>query len=453
MGRFDGRTRKGSIARASFAAMIFALGGAAAHAQTPAAPEASAAPVDQTSDPFATAEAPPAPETAPQPAAPELTLSDAIANGKVILEARLRAEFVEQANIANEASAYTLRTRLGWETAAWNGFTGLIEFENVTQLSDEDYNSGINGKTSFPTVSDPEGTEINRAQISWSPSPMFQAVLGRQRIMLDDQRFIGNVGWRQDEQTFDAARADLALGKFKATYIYSNYVNRILADERDWDGEINLLNASYAFADPLKLTGFAYLTDIETAGATGNSNQTYGARATGKLWAGLVGVSYALTYAQQEDYGSNTANFDLDYAGAEVSAQFDIYTARLAYESLEGNGARGFTTPLATLHAFQGWGDLFLTTPTNGIEDLNLSLNVRPRFRRDHFFNIDLTARYHDFDFERTGLDIGDEFDFQAQAALTPRLSIVVKYADFDADVTSTYFDTTKTWIGLEFRL
>jgi hypothetical protein len=33
--------------------------------------------------------------------------------------------------------------------------------------------------------------------------------LGRQRVNLDDQRFIGAAAWRQHEQTFDAARAEM----------------------------------------------------------------------------------------------------------------------------------------------------------------------------------------------------------------------------------------------------
>ena len=38
-------------------------------------------------------------------------------------------------------------------------------------------------------------------------------------------------------------------------------------------------------------------------------------------------------------------------------------------EYLEGNGTIGFSTPLATLHKFQGFADVFLTTPASGITD------------------------------------------------------------------------------------
>ncbi|MGL1204265.1 alginate export family protein, partial [Vibrio parahaemolyticus] len=36
--------------------------------------------------------------------------------------------------------------------------------------------------------------------------------VGRQRITLDDQRWVGNAGWRQNEQRFDAARIETRLG-------------------------------------------------------------------------------------------------------------------------------------------------------------------------------------------------------------------------------------------------
>src|SRR5206468_7229217 len=135
----------------------------------------------------------------------------------------------------------------------------------------------------------------------------------------------------------------------------------------------------------------------------------------GKTWVGLYQLAYNATYARQSEYRGNSAPFDLDYWGADAAGTFDIYTAKLAYESLEGNGARGFTTPLATTHAFQGWADAFVLplggnkSFVDGIEDLNLTLNVKPRFKLTYFFNTDIIVRYHDFNAQRTGADLGHE--------------------------------------------
>ncbi len=58
----------------------------------------------------------------------------------------------------------------------------------------------------YPVVADEEAYEINRFQFTNTSLPGTTLTLGRQRILLDDQRFIGNSGWRQNEQTFDAFR-------------------------------------------------------------------------------------------------------------------------------------------------------------------------------------------------------------------------------------------------------
>ena len=73
---------------------------------------------------------------------------------------------------------------------------------------------------------------------------------------------------------------------------------------------------------------------------------------------------------------ARTPNVSL--ASSITSPTTGIVTVKAAYESLEGNGARGFSTPLATLHAFQGWADVFLNTPADGVDDASLTLVVRP---------------------------------------------------------------------------
>ena len=46
-------------------------------------------------------------------------------------------------------------------------------------------------------VADPDGTEINQALLRYDHTKG-NAVVGRQRINLDNQRFIGSVAWRQN---------------------------------------------------------------------------------------------------------------------------------------------------------------------------------------------------------------------------------------------------------------
>jgi Alginate export len=389
--------------------------------------------------------------TAAAETAPPGDIVSAIQGGKLILDARARVEEVDQSNVA-DAEAFTLRTHLGWETAAYRGFTALIEAEDVRQLGGGDYNDGVPPAEPFATIADPDVTEINRAQLAWTINPHFGVTLGRQRISFDDQRFVGPSPWRQDEQTFDAARADVAYGRFKATYAYVDHVNRVFAEALDWDGPSHFLNASFAVDPHLKLSGFAYLLDFdEPAAALAQSSATYGVRAAGAATLEGVKLDYAATYATQEDYGSNPASFDLDYVGAELTAAMGAFSGRVMYEELEGDGARGFATPLASLHPFNGWAGVFGATPADGLKDFNVMGTMRPSFSAEHLSNIVLSARYHDFEAERTGADLGDEIDLLATAALTPNISAMLKYADYDG--TGAPADTTRAWLGLEFKL
>lgn len=377
------------------------------------------------------------------------SLTDAIGMGKLIFEVRGRYETVDQAGFADNAEAYTVRTRLGWETSAWNGLKGAIEFDNVTDLGSGHYNDAVGAAEPYPVIADPEVTELNRIQLSWSPDPYFTGTIGRQRIVLDDQRFVGPVGWRQDDQTFDAVRADFKVGPVKATVAYLDKINRIFAEAADYDSDSWLFNGQVATGSDLFVpTAFVYALDFPTA--PGASTITYGVRATGKAKAGDIAWSWAGSYASQSDYGSNPSSYSLNYWEADIGAAYGPVSAKLGYESLEGDGTRGFATPLATLHAFQGWADVFLTTPANGIEDTSLTLTWKPPLKAPHFSGLALTGVYHDFEYQHGGGSLGEEFDLQATASVTPKFSLIAKYADYQG--VTGYADRTKVWVGFEFK-
>lgn len=474
------------------AVLTLAIGGAAQAQEPPPTTEAQAtAPPDtggltgadglSDTPPEAAvvADAPSAEAPAPEPARASGFGSpgDAILAGKLLFEVRGRYEAIDQkrtATLTENGEAATVRTRLGWETGDWHGLKGLIEFEDVRQVGPEHFQvqvpgaagAPINGaaKARYPIINDPDGTELNRLQLTWTPSAALQATIGRQRILIDDQRFVGNVGWRQDEQTFDALRLDGAWGRFKATYAYVTHINRILAELRDWDSDSHLLNVTWSPAEQLRLQGFAYVLDFGNSAA--NSSVTKGVKASGKAWFGLYQLAYSATYANQRDYRGNTPDYSLDYWAGDVAATFDIWTGRLGYESLEGNGARGFTTPLATTHAFQGWSDAFVQPLggnkgfVDGIEDLNATLNVKPRWKWPYLFNLDVLVRYHDFSAERTGARLGHEWDAQVVGTINPRLTAAIKYADFERDDSPVRAgraapppSRTKVWFTLEYKL
>jgi hypothetical protein len=365
-----------------------------------------------------------------------------------ILDSNLRYAHVEQAGFAHDADALTWRNRFGVQSRQ-GPLSGLIEFENVTALV-QDYNSGLNGKTAYPQESDPQVTELNRAQVTWTPDAHSALTVGRQRIILDDARFVGNVGWRQDEQTFDAVRYDLKSGGFALTAAYLTKINRVLGEEKDWDSDSYILNAGYALHG-VKLTAFDYALDFANAAAS--STLTLGARASGGFNLASVKVNLTGQYARQSDYRNNPAEFELQESMLEVAATYRIASFKINYESLGGDGKVVFVTPLGTTHAFEGFADAFSgtggnKTTANGLDDLNCAATLSLPHKSA------LTLIYHDLSTARLGVGLGHEWDAVATVGLTKHLSLLAKYADYDASASPLApASRRKTWLALSYKL
>lgn len=360
---------------------------------------------------------------------------------------RLRYEAVDQANFPDSAEALTFRMRLGAELNI-DGFKVLVEGEGTAGLSNR-YNDtlGFNGVEPYPTVADPESVELNRAQLSYVKDGNGVTV-GRQRINLGNQRFVGSVGWRQNEQTFDAVRGQLKQGMFVADATYAISQRTIFGVDsasEHFDGDLVLVNAGIDTAN-FDATAFAYVLDYDSRVAF--ASQTYGATATYSRTL-QPGTSVALTgsYAIQSDTGINPTDFQADYYFAEVSGIMAGFTLAANYEVLGSDGGRAaFQTPLATMHAFQGWADLFLTTPTNGVRDLQVSL--RKGFTLPALGPVTAQVAWHDFDSDFGNLDYGTEINASLGFRVGP-VAMMVKYADYNSDGFAV--DTEKFWLQAEW--
>ncbi len=377
-----------------------------------------------------------------------------IKEGKFYANVRYRYEYVEQAGINNEANASTVRTRFGYETGVFEGFKVLGELEASNNLGSENYNDTTNGQTTFPVVADPDGVEINQAWVSWSGLPDTSVKIGRQRVNIDNQRFIGSLGWRQNDQTFDALFVEnSSIPDLNLKYGYIHNVNRIFGEDHplgDLASESHVLNASYQVADWLKVNGYGYFLEFDRAPAL--SNQTYGIRLSGKNPFNDVSFGYELEYAMQDDYGNNPANYDADYFHIAPSLTFGGLTIGGGFESLEGNGMNSFATPLATGHKYNGWADKFLATPVDGIEDTYVKLVYKVDGVHEIVDGTKFVAVYHDFDSESGSMDYGDELDLLVTRKLPhpdflKGASVSLKYADYDAD--DLFTDTKKIWFVL----
>jgi hypothetical protein len=385
-------------------------------------------------------------------------LGDAFHATKPILDMRLRTEDVEQDGIANDANAMTLRLRAGFETGkAWNT-TLLVEGGGTVPIDDE-YRPDpmVPEMTTYPVVADPEAYYVNRLQLVNTSIPGTTLTLGRQRITLDDQRFVGNVGWRQNEQTFDAFRVvNKSVKGLVLDAAYFDRVNRVFGPDSPqghYEGDSVLLNASYQTKIG-KIAAFNYLLDFENLvgvpAAVRDSTNTYGVRFTGdRAVTDKVKIGYTGSYAMQEDYADNPLTFDLDYYNVEGSVTVKQYGLAVGIENMEGNGVKGFTTPLATLHKFQGWADKFLATPANGIVDdyVNLSGTFKAVGGLD---SLAIVVGYHDYEAERIDADYGSEINLSV-AAKYKKINAMLKYADYEEGVLASARNTQKLWMQFEF--
>jgi hypothetical protein len=291
---------------------------------------------------------------------------------KPLADLRLRYESVDQQGLAQpEADAVTARLRAGVE-ARTGPLSALFEGQGTLRLAGNAFD-GLTGAANRPLIADPENVALYRAQIAYR-TPSFAVTAGRQRIMLDDERFVGGVGFRQNGQTFDAVRAEwTGLPGLRADVSYVWQVRTIWgvdgtgARPRSIDGE-NIL-ASLSAKTPLgTLTGFGYLVDQDEAGVQGYrlSSQSYGARFSGaqKLSANTK-LGYAFSYARQSDYRRNPNDYTADYWLADVTLDLSTLKLNAGYEVLgasDGTALTSFQTPLGTNFKFQGWADKFLVT-------------------------------------------------------------------------------------------
>jgi hypothetical protein len=386
-----------------------------------------------------------------------------------IVEARLRWEHVDQPT--TDADAVTVRVRGGAELKHSSGLSLLAEGEGTLALVG-DYNAFPfavavgQRRPQYSTVADPETVELNRLQIQYKAKDVTLTV-GRQRINIDDQRWVGSVAWRQNEQTFDAVRGEAKLGPIALDAVYANSQRTIFgldagraADfapgqgpRQSLDGDFVMLNAT-AKAGPLNLRGFAYLLDNDAPFARGNSSQTYGGKATASFGlAPKTKLNLMASYARQSDYGSNPANYAADYFAGEAGVAVSKLTLTAGYEELGADsvGGRAVQTPLATLHKFNGWADLFLNTPAKGLRDHYLGaaykfdgIKVLP--------GLNAAVVWHSFDSDIGGLDYGDEWN-ASLGFKVGQVAVLAKYAnykrhgaaDFAGDV-----DTEKFWLQAE---
>ena len=392
---------------------------------------------------------------------------------KFKLDFRMRYEEVDDASKLENADAATLRSRLSYESGAFENFTVGLEMDDVTRLdSGQQYNDGVNGRIKYSPIIDPDNTEVNQAWINYAGIPKTNAKLGRQRITLDNERFVGASAFRQNEQTYDSfSVSNKSLPNTTLYFANIANVNTVFGPDNDKQGEYdtdtNLFNLKYEGIPGLTLSGYAYLmdyTDDENAAAFLYSNDTYGVRAAGKHGFGDETLKYALEYAQQSDAYDNPINYSADYYLGEISYGNPSITGKIGYEVLGADDSAnfdatgkstkaGFQTPLGTLHKFQGWADQFLGGGTGniptGIADQYIGLEGLA-------FGLNWIVMYHQFDpYNSTASvdNLGNEWDASVEMKWG-NYGVSLAYAAYNAEDSENLpvgiYDKEKLWLTLQ---
>jgi len=390
-------------------------------------------------------------------------LAGAVEAGRPTVQLRLGYEYSDLAdNGASPAHGLNLRTRLGYRTGDFHGAGAYLQLQNVANLVEEfSFKRGgsKHGDLDRDLIADPDGSRVHQAYLDFKPLPDTVVRLGRQEITLDDHRLIGNVDWRQNGQSFDAASVtNRSLPDLTLYGAVVDRVNTITLDTLDLDSLV-LLHGAYVGLPGQQLSAFCYLLDTEDESPAARDSATFGLRFAGTY----ARMNYALDYARQEDYRDSEGHGG-DMFNAFLGARIARIEAGAGYSYISGrSGSSGpFDTLFSTAHKFNGWADQFLDTNggalNDGLQDLYLQAGTQ-------LAGIKLLAAYHYFDTteDNSAADphfdkaYGDELDFLLSRKFGKHFSGLVKYAWYNAKsaaangIANPTADEQVGWVRLQY--
>jgi hypothetical protein len=348
------------------------------------------------------------------------------------------------ANNSGQSASLLVRGNLHSHWRDW--FDTFVEVDAVGSAFKDDHSDGVrfNGQ---PLLQDPPGTEFNQAFATLN-TDQFLLHLGRQRINLDNQRFVGGNGFWQNEQTFDALFSQFKLASnSRFTYSYIANANRIFGEDADKNNpgrgplpsgitpprppafygdheqHTHLTHVEWNEWDYTRVTAYAHR--MENLDMPAASNATYGASYSVNYKIDRVKYRVQLEAAQQDrfDLGRNQLPYYL------VDAGIGINTVELIarYEVLGENDGVAFITPLGSNHKFEGWAGVIGNTPNTGVRTASLGVLWRAS-------PIRLETHYLFFKDDVRGQAIGEEWDVDIAFRPIRKHNLSLRLAHFEPD-------------------
>ena len=353
------------------------------------------------------------------------------------------------------ANANTARLRLGLLSPSFYDFQAYAEYQGNYALQD-DYNQGVLVKnTNYSVIQDPQRSELDQLWLSYKGIADSLVKFGRQRIKYDDDRFIGNVGWRQLEQTYDAVSLTHNNQTIFGLTVNAAYLGH-LQDPLGQNAKLSapILNLNYKIPDWGNLIAYGYWLDFQDSSNAAKSSQTYGLRFDGKSpqFYDAINFLYTAEWGNQSDYANNPNHYSADRINLMGGISgFDI-SLQGAMEQLDGYGVnKTFNTPLGTNHAFQGWADV-IKNPINATAPAGAALGqgIRDVFATASYKMLNdsliFTGIYHDFYDDTGSVKFGSEWDLSLLKKFGKHYSLLAKYADFNTG-NIAFTDTQKIWL------
>ena len=375
---------------------------------------------------------------------------------RVSLDFRLRSEAFTQDYYEDDALASLLKTRMNIDHQLAKGFSVQIELDNVSAIGSQHYNSTRNSMIDYPTIADPEGSDLNQLWLGFSGEDL-EFWLGRQRILIADKRFIGSKPWRNNEQTYDGLRIKWSPTdelRFDGSYVVN--VNRVYGpvdgeNPADWNGDNLFFEVQYLVTENFIAKSYFYELDIEpqpgfvASKTVNNSSRTMGVSIEGEFSP----FTYHSSLALQEASGPSELDYKADYYSFELGLPIAHSNLSLGIEQLGSDNNIGFSTPLANGHGYQGWADQFLRTPSVGVRDAWIGID-------SVIDNVELKGVFHDFHAavpSSKNHGFGRELDLLATWHMDKNLAVTAKAAFFDASPKGLFVNATKVWFMIEYSI
>lgn len=376
------------------------------------------------------------------------------AYGKLTGDVRVRYENVDDESRPRNGIARTVRAHLGYQTPEWNNLYAFGEVETVRHLGPTSFDDGLNGKTEFGRISDPQMNGINQLFVHYKHSDMTSLRVGRQILIYDNQRFVATSKSRQNDPTHDAIFAKIGLLDnltlaYAHSFSYLRYSGSRSTSGR-YEGNLDLLNLHYDAPFDIGASAYSYWLDFDGVPAEESlSSKTHGLRLTWEPKGEGLHPLAALEYAMQSDYGNSPLSYSENYFLGEAGGRYNDYKIFASVETLGGNGSEAMQTPIGAAHNLTGYTDRFSTIPPDGLRDIRLNV-IAPFSLPWEGQSVELIGQVHSFSSDDGDIYYGKEFGLQATYKPAKDHAFNVKYGAYYADEFSA--DTDKLLVSYEYK-